>query len=401
MKVFAVPTVTAGATAGLSMLFFLALNHVVGEKMLAHIVIVQAAVAIVQIVVVPNTWMVLIGSTNDRLSATYSAGQSIEWIAGLATITIITLAQGAVGEASAGASAMSLSLLISGSNSLLGFFRAREDWFRYVLWTLIPNAMRLPFVLATPWLVREGWLSDPASDPGKIIYLYFLLPDLVRFAVILLPHAIKNFVVPSIEILVSTARLTLKNWLYEIGSASIDQGDKLIVGSLLGPQVLVAYYFARRLGIVSVMVIEPMYWEYFRRFQTGTGEAMSKTWRRGLGFSLLIWASAALGAFVLSRIPLIAAFLPTAILSLFGLFIGVLLADCMNGVNRWARYIAQLSKYSLVLLGVRWTAFASFVLTIILVKDAMPTGSVLVGMASAVLIETMFILFLLKKAPRS
>src|SRR5436305_491456 len=47
MKVFAVPTIVAGLTAALSVVFFTGLSHVIGDALLGHIILVQSAAAMI------------------------------------------------------------------------------------------------------------------------------------------------------------------------------------------------------------------------------------------------------------------------------------------------------------------------------------------------------------------
>ncbi len=369
MKVFAVPSLTSGTTAVLSVLFFTGLSHVYGDTMLGEIILVQASVALVQIACVPQCWVYVLGARNaDDLRARYSQGLAAE-NAGIAVglavlLLLLALPISFVGRWSGAALLIYVSLAIQASSSCISWLRATERWKRYVLWNVGANLMRAPLIWATPALVRDGWLPK-VHEPASVILLYFVAPDLIRWVVIYLPIATRNYVWPGFRATLLGTREIFKNWMYDLGSAVTDVADKVVVGALLGPQLLVVYFFARKLGVVVTMMTEPFYAEHYRRVsaladRSTRDQAKRRVYRLGLSLAAAVFVGLVMLVAGAVLLPPLAEHVPPSILHHMTIFVLVLLIDCAMTANRWSRYIAQLQGGSVRLLALRMTLFGGF-----------------------------------------
>ncbi len=400
MKAFAVPTVTSGLAAALSVLFFLGLANRFGDAMLGQIILVQTAAALVQIALVPSCLVYLLGAPGGAdTDARYREGLALEWAGTLAGLVVVAIGEAVVGPAGAGAVMLYLSLALQASAATMGRARVRNQWRRYMLWILLPNLIRVPLVWGLPWLAAaQGW-NLAGLDRATIIFLCFLVPDAIRFLVLYLPGALVHFRWPGLAAIRSAARQIYRNWFFDVGSAATDQADKLFVGALFGPQVLVAYFFARRIGVVTVMVTEPFYMELYRRRVTGASQlGVGGIWARGLGFALAIWAGMAVFVVAATQIPPLARFVPQAVVALLPMFITVMLLDSLFAANRWSRFLAQMTARAVQLFGVRLAAFGLFALVALVAAPALPVWGVVVAMASALLVEAAYVRALVARA---
>lgn len=400
MKSFAVPTITAGLAAGLSVLFFLGLADRFGDVVLARIVLLQASVALLQMLLIPSAWVYLLGAgRGDDADFRYSQGISLEWAStGLGVLIILAVGL-VIGSAADGAIFMFLSLATQASASTLGWLRAHDSWRRYVAWVLLTNGIRPVLIWLSPALVKAGLIPDVGGDVQLIALIFFLLPELVRLALIYLPMLVRHYRWPGFAACRAGATHIYKNWFFDVGSAATDQADKLLVGGLLGPQILVAYFFARRIGIVTVMVTEPFYWESFRRSRLGAAvPRYFTTWLQGIGFAGLLWVALVAGLLVTLQIPALARFVPDAVIEYLPLFFAVVLFDGLSAANRWSRFLAQITGQSLELLGVRLLSFGVFASVLVAISGAATVWSVVLAMAAGWCLDTFYVSRLAMKA---
>jgi hypothetical protein len=246
-------------------------------------------------------------------------------------------------------------------------------------------------------------LGRDGSDPSRstIILWCFLVPDIFRFATLYLPTALRHFRWPGVAAVHTAARQIYRNWFYDVGSAATDHSDKLFVGGLFGPQVLVAYFFARRIGVVTVMVTEPFFMELYRRRETGASPlGAGAIWARGLGLATAIWAGMTLAIVLATQIPPVARFVPEAVVTLLPMFVAVMLLDSLFAANRWSRFLAQMTARAVQLFGVRLFGFGLFALVAWLVAPAMPVWGVVLAMASGLLVDTVYVQALVRLTRR-
>ncbi|QMW23910.1 hypothetical protein [Sandaracinobacteroides saxicola] len=364
----AIPTIASGLTAGLSVLFFLGLADRFGDRMLGEIILVQSAVAILQMLMIPGSWVYLLGAPDrPALETRYGEGVALELtglLVGLALILAVTALAplAGAGHLTAGAWAMYLSLATTAMSSCMGWLRATESWGRYLVWLILPNLLRVILVAATPLLVQLGLLPANAGR-AQLILFFFLLPDAIRIALIYLPLAVRHFRWQGVANTVAGARLILRNWLWDVGSAMTDVADKLVVGALVGPQMLVVYFFARRIGVATVMVTDPYYAEHYRRIAqllANRGAAWRRAWGRGVGLALALFAATVAGIMLALAIPMIARYVPDTVVQSLPLFIALMLFDSLIAGNRWGRFLVQLDGGAKRLFRLRILFFALF-----------------------------------------
>lgn len=408
MKVVAIPTIVSGLTAVLSVLFFTGLSRVIGDDLLGRVILVQSSVGMVIMFFVPQCWVYIIAA-QDRadLIFRYRHGFSIE-AAGfmLGAVVIAAALTLPMAERWSGGLVIFASLAVQASSSCLGWLRATESWSRYSLWVLGPNLIRVPLIWATPWLVAQHWLPDASGEQTMVMVLYFLVPDMVRWLAIATPIAVRNYRWPGFHETFTASRFILQNWLFDVGSAVTELADKVVVGTLLGPQTLVAYFFARRLGIVATMVCEPFYAEQYRRTVTLSDPLMQSQrqtviYRQGLGIASLLCATLFIALAVATMLPPLKKIVPTAVLNLLPLFAIVLLVDCLMAANRWSRFVAQMSGGNSHLLGVRIAVFGLFVANVWLFGNLLAGLGLALAFALSWLLEAAYLSALLRTVSRS
>lgn len=408
MTPFLVPSISSMLVAGTSLLFYTLFGRVYGSTTLAWVILLQASVAIVQMAIVPQAWLYVLGSpTPAQRDARYAMAMRIELLAGLAgglAILLIASLPYAVLRAGPGAAlAMFGALWIAGSTSHQGYFRARGQWARFAAWMLFAAVIRLGLVLALPRLEWAG--MGAGASPTRLIAVYFLAPDLCRFVAIHLPQLITQIRRSGSVTMRDAARGIAHNWLYDLGSALVDNGDKILVGALLDPILLVVYFFARRIGSAISFPIEPAYAELHRRLAQ-LPPARRAGRRQLIYFAFLaaaIPAALALAGLVkaVTLIGPAARLLPDGLIAHLPVLLALLVIECGVSVNRWNRYVAQRGWMSSGLLLFRLALRLIFGIGVFaLVRCGVAPGAALVlAYALTWAIETGGLLWLLRRDP--
>lgn len=404
MKSVTIPTLTAGLTAAMSVLFFAGLSRVFGDDTLGQIILVQSAAALVVIACVPQCWVYLLEAQgHDELVTRYRTGFTVELVGFALGALIIAITINVSGsERWQGGLVIFASLAVQASSSCLGWLRATESWRRYFLWVIGPNLLRVPLIWTTPWLISEHWLNELRSNSAIVMALYFLLPDMLRWTVIAVPIAMRQYRWPGLVETVAAIRIILRNFLFDIGSGVTDVADKVLIGILLGPQTLVAYFFGRRLGIISTMVCEPLYAEKFRRI-SAVSEPVKRslhqttTYRNGLALAFILFLVMLSMVAVATQFPQLNKLIPAAVLTMFPLFVLVLLVECMLAANRWSRYVVQLNGGALQLIMVRVAIFTLFALNVWLFGDMFAGLGLAAAFALTWLLEAGYLVILLRR----
>jgi O-antigen/teichoic acid export membrane protein len=388
-------------------LFYAGLSRTIGDISLGNIILVQAAAGIVLIACVPQCWVYLLAAQSRAdLEGRYRRGLTVEAggiLLGLSIVALlVSLLEGARWQ---GALLLYTSLAVQASSSCLGWLRATERWTPYTLWVLGPNLIRAPLAWCTPWLTATGLLPNLAGNQIATIAIYFLAPDILRWLCIALPIAVQHYRWPGLHDVLSAVRVIAKNWLFDLGSSITEVADRVVVGILLGPQTLVAYFFARRLGVVATMVCEPYYAEQFRRKAAIAdsrlrNHELASTYRRGLGIALVMFAGAAGAILLVLQIPALARLIPGAVLAMLSMFFLVLLLDCLVAANRWTRFVAQLNGGSLHLLGVRIVLFAVFATGAWAIGDHWQGVGLAVALALSWVLEALYLVAMQRSGSR-
>ena len=372
MKVFAVPTISLGLGAALSVLFFIGLSSIYGDQLLGEIILVQSGVALIIVACVPQCLAYMLGGRDaDDIRARFSQGVSAE-LAGIGLgllVLLVALSLPFAKAWQAGALPMFLSLAVQSLGSCQAWMRLNDRWRSFMLWALFPNLVRVPLIWLTPIAIDHGLVSGLQGDRAGVVTLYFLVPDIARLLLIYVPQVARNYVRPTSSALVAGVRRILQNWLFDVGSAVTEVADKIVVGAILGPTTLVVYFFARRLGVVASMVLEPFYAEHFRRVlaigddQANTAARATmqrRTYASGAGFAAGLFAAMALMVGLALVVPMFAVRMPVSIPAHPLLFFSVLLIDCAVAANRWSRYVALVNGGASILFIVRLLLFGVF-----------------------------------------
>ena len=403
MKVFAIPAVVAGLTAGLSLLFFVGISQQFGDAALGEIVMVQAVAAMVLMLFLPQCWVYIIAARDpEELKDRYRRSLTIE-IAGIACgavalAVLLLLPINLFENWQQGAHLIYLSLAIQGMTSCMGWLRATESWVRYAIWNIGSNLIRVPLIWATPLFAGTDVSIYVHESRSGLFLVYFLIPDLIRLTGVALPIVVRNYRWPGFSRAVESLRIVLRNWLFDFGSTINETADRLVVGLILGPNVLVTYFLARRLAIAVSMVTEPFYIEHYRRFSAISVRDLDRRPMQkiyAVGAVLAIGVAVVVSALIYAgtQIPFIVQFMPDAIASMILVFSGVLLVDSLIAANRWSRFVTQLDGGAQQLLVVRVLIFSFFCLGVFWFGDAGGGLGVVLALAVSCLFEATYLTF--------
>lgn len=408
MKIFAVPTLIAGSVAALSILFFTGLSSVLGDEQLGQMLLAQSAIALVSIFCIPQCFVYLIAAhSEDELLSRYKKSLVIEVLGsifGLVCILLFfALPLESMGKWRAPCLVIYMSLSLQAMSSSVGWFRAKESWLAYAAWNLTPNLIRIPLIWATPWALEAGLLPDARGNYELAFFLYYLVPDLIRLFFVQLPLIIRQWSWPGLTTAAEAAQEIFKNWFFDVGSAINDVADKIVVGALLGPKILVTYYFARKLGVMVVMVCEPYNWERFRRISAIDDplkklRAQKSTHLFGVGIALSMFLSIFVITLILKDEKLAEYFLPSSVHIYFQFFAAVLLCECLISSNKWGRYISNIGNYSLEYLCIRLILFALFAAICGTLMGHLGVYAVVAALAISWLLETVYLVGKINKS---
>lgn len=406
-----IPAIASAGTAGLSLLFYLIVARVFGENWLGELLIIQAGTAIVGCALMPQALLHLLGAKDrEERVERYREAASIEWIcypAGLLAITVVAMHLDFVpAEWRSAIPIIFASLGIQGFGSIMGWLRAEQDWPRYLAWNLLPNVVRVPMMVLL--LTMGGTESAQFGNltNAEVVALIFLLPDLCRVAAIALPIWLKYGAFVSFGRMRSAFRSIRHNWLYDLGSSLTETGDRIVVGLLLSPTLLVFYFFARRLGVVATMVTEPIFAEAFRRgIEAGKFESL-KTVARSFAAALVV-AGAMIGiAFASLLWPETAEFIPPVVSTYPAVLLAIVGIDALIASSRWNRYVAHVRQRGTELLYVRLLAFICFVAVIYFTNAGVHPAMLVIALATAWSLETSYLVYAARRvdpgpSPRS
>ncbi|MDM7957513.1 hypothetical protein [Blastomonas sp.] len=360
MKVFAIPTICGAFNAVGSLVFFGFFAYFYGDPALARLALVQAVIAMAQMVMVPQCWLyVLSGVNNDELEQRYWAAVVLEVICYLSGLVVLLgfacLPLALVVEHRMEALFFYCALGLSAMTSHQGFFRARHDWFSLAAWMLLPTATRLVLLTLSALDVVQPMAGlQPAA---WFVLLYFLVPEALRFLVINLPRILPRISRIRVANIKAAARSVAHNWLYDMGSGFCENIDKVFVGLLVNPAIFVVYFFARRIGNGISIVMEPYFAEMYRRLVTrsvtNARNYMQKTLFLGnvIGLGVAVLGSALI--LILRDIEFIRTYIPPSVAGNWWIFFIIVIGDGGVAGSRWSRFVFQGGRISVTFLLVR------------------------------------------------
>lgn len=360
MKVFAIPTICGAVNAAGSLIFFGLFAYFYSDASLARLVLIQAVVAMAQVVMIPQCWLYVLGGTDsDELEERYWSAIIIEVSCYFSALLIIAaflqLPISLIQEYKYEALLFFVSLGLTGMSSHQGFFRARHAWFWLGAWMILPTMSRL-VILA---LSSSGILirPDQINAPIWYILIFFVVPDILRMLFINMPWAVSRVSKIHPQNVKLAFRSVSHNWLYDMGSGFCDHIDKVFVGILARPGLFVLYFFARRIGNSISIVLEPYLAEMYRRMVATNVRLRPNYMQRTLFHANLIGAGVAIlgivGILVVRHIEFISGYIPISVSDNWYLFFMILLIDgCVAG-SRWSRFVFQSGRTSVVFLLVR------------------------------------------------
>lgn len=372
MRAFIVPVISGATVAATSLVFYALFNRVFDNNLLGAIIILQSIASILQMTIVPQNWLYVLSATDsDQLNHRYALSTQIEMIAGLiGTIIMLAVTYLPIKILTTyrwESILIFIGLWASGSSSHQGYFRAKFQWLKFSTFVIFPSVIRL---LAIVVIMLVPSLIDKQHSTIIITAVFFCVPDVVRFLVANALSWRNNFQILTLEEILSGLRRIVHNWLFDFGSGIVENVDKLLVGWLVSPTMLIVYFFARRIGGAATIAIEPLYAELFRRIQNGSQdnrkrkEVIAFAIGTGVAFSAALTLSFAF--LLLEYFSEISRYIPSPVSQYYDIFIALLLVDSGVCANRWARFLFQQGFGSTILLIVRLTLRGIFGLVLML-----------------------------------
>jgi hypothetical protein len=408
MKAFIVPVFTGATVAATSLIFYAMFNKVFGTTLFGTIILVQSIASIVQMTIVPQSWLyVLSAAKAEQIGRRYALAIRIEIFAGLlGTVVMLALTFLPIKILMLHrweAVLIFIGLWASGSSSHQGYLRANFAWKRFSAFVVWPSLCRLILILLV-LVLPNNLCIYPNSSPVLIAAAFFCFPDLIR---LILSSAIGLIYQPfsfDISEILAALRQIAHNWLFDFGSGIIENADKLLVGWIISPTMLIVYFFARRIGGAATIAIEPLYAELYRRIQHRPPHERPR--REAIAFA--IGATVAVGAaislsvaFLLTGFfPTIARYIPQAVATYPGIFIALLLIDSGVCANRWARFLFQDGFGSTFLLIARLSLRAIFGLALLTISHFDVSSGIAYSYFIMFACEFVFMIFALRRPVR-
>lgn len=382
---------SSAAVGGSSLIFYSILMAQSDATLMAGFISITAIASIVQIGLVPNT-MIFVYSAGTRKRRNNNVFYAVILeIIGLSIGALLLGLAALVYETQIAIIIVFLSYSMAGSTSCIGYIRAENRWLFYIIAFVLPSALRLAIILID---LANGRIQSTLSG---IALHYLLLPEIIRYAIVVPPIFFSNFRMPNWLSMQRACRIVFGNWVYDVGSAMVEVGDRLILSLLLSPNLLVLYFFARRLGAATTIVLEPFYAITFKTIVNSKVESyLARDLLNVLGrgyiisgtIALLCWGSL---SSVLYSVQSAASFIP-ALVEDFGLTFGALvLIDAAIAANRWGRYLSLLDGHVLALMTSRLMCLALFFCIVWLWPSETRVLGLLAGFASFAVLEFSFI----------
>jgi hypothetical protein len=406
MKAYVIPSFSSGLAALISIGYYSLFAINFGNDLLGLFIFLLSIVSLVQIAFIPQAWVYIIAATTDRdAHYRFSVGALVELFGGIlaALILLVLCLIPALPLRAHVKEAMIIlgGLWIAGCSSPQGLARRLNLWNIYMQWMLLPNIIRLIFIMAYINGFRPFGRLTGDDHRWKIYLIFYLVPEIIRFLLVY-PRLLKKFFVPVQlkHVYMETIKI-LRNWLFDVGSAITEVADKIVVGALLGPILLVVYFFARKFSIISIMFLEPYFAESYRRLVTPDNsnplKTATKIYLNGIAMSLSVFALIVTGLFYShSHLYSVARLVPSVIYEHLYVFTAVLAIDCLIAANRWGRFISHLTSKHVHLFIVRIISFAIFVIGCFILIPWFSDAAVPAALFCCWIFETIFDVYLLR-----
>lgn len=349
MRAYAIPSLSSGLAALISIVYYSLFAVHFGNDLLGTFIFLLSIVSLIQIALIPQTWVYIIAAPTDReVHFRFSVGAVVELFGGIlaaVVLLVICLIPALPLLAHAREAAIIFpGLWIAGCSSPQGLARRLNLWNVFMYWMLLPNIIRLIFILAYVNEIGPFGQLNGNTNRWEIFLIFYLIPEIIRFLLIY-PLLLRNYFVPvQLKRVYSETKKILGNWMFDVGSAITEVADKIVVGALLGPILLVVYFFARKFSIVSTMLLEPYFAESYRRLVTSDNSDLIKTATKiyitGIAISISVFALIVTALYLKGNVHFVERLLPSVIFEHSYVFIAVLALDCLIAANRWGRFLS-------------------------------------------------------------
>ena len=251
-----IPSVCGFVVAAISMLFYGTLVNLASTEVAAGFIATTSLAAMIQIACLPQAWIYVYRQPSKSIITSSNLVEITGICLGLGFATAISnFTDNGVALVYA-----YLALAMAGSTVSLGYLRGKRFWALFATSTLLPSFTRLAIAL---FLV--------STKPGKIesltsiILVFLLIPEGIRYLTFSIPVIALNWTSTTVAEVTDTWKKVFHNWLYDIGSATTEVADKYLISLIVSPQLLVVYFFARKITSVITISIEPIYALKYRK----------------------------------------------------------------------------------------------------------------------------------------
>lgn len=387
-----IPTLSSGVVACVSLVFYVLLAQTINTELLAAFIATTSLAAMVQILFVPQAWIYVFGSQEQTDSSTrLSSSALVEAGGGLAGLMIVIPL---VLVANYGVSLLLAycALVMAGATSAQGYIRSKGQWKTYSIFVTMPSLLRL--VIAVISMLSD---TNHTGNLPQIIIVYLLIPEGVRYLFFNIPLIISNWQTVNPTQILQTSRHLFRNWLYDVGSATTEVADKYIISLMVNPNLLITYFFVRKISSAVTMVLEPFYSSLYRKISTYNTDTivfsmLALPLMRGYLLSALICATLLLAITTLSFVSIgKVVLIPEILFTNMQFAILCLFIDGAIAANRWGRYISILKDSAIFLLLARIICFSVFMLIVYSLSSQSDSMALAIGFLCYAILEFAYV----------
>jgi hypothetical protein len=387
-----VPSICGAVVAAVSLVFYATLVQTVSIELTAAFIATTSLAAIVQITFVPQAWIYVYGVQEqaDRRRR-FSSSVLVELGGGLVGL-LVAVPLAYLSEYGQSLLLAYAALVMAGSTGAQGYVRGEGRWATYALFVTMPSFLRLAIAAS----VILGNFTFISSLPQMVV-VYLLIPEGIRYLILNIPLTLGAWQSVNLKQVRQTSGQLFRNWLYDIGSATTEVADKYFISLIVSPNLLIVYFFVRKMSSAVTIILEPIYASSYRKlcFQLDHPATCRKLVQPLLS-GYLIAAVICLIMVAAVKLLSLASFghivlIPGILLANMPLFTVCLFIDGAIAANRWGRYISILNGSAASLLVARWFCFAVFILTVSGLSSRVDSMALAIGFSCYALLELAYV----------
>lgn len=379
-KEVSIPTLCSIVVSAVSLAFYSVLVQTVSTKMSAGFIASMSLAAMIQITFIPQSWIYVFGAHEPEIRfMRVSTSVVVELFGALFGLLVVTVVAWISSNGVAVLLAY-LALAMAGSTAAQGLVRGEGRWWLYAAFIILPSFLRLVIAAVAIYTQFNFVYTLP-----RLILIYLLIPEGVRYLLLYIPLTRGAWRPVTWRQLKIAAHHLFRNWIYDIGSATTEVGDKYILSLVINPGLLIVYFFVRKISAAVTIFLEPFYSSRYRAIAgVKNGHHDRHDFARVLGIGYLTAAIACVLVLVivmllsmvsLGRMEII----PKILLDNMWLFTACLFIAGSIAANRWGRYVFILNNKAVSFLVVRFVCFIVFVLMVMLLSTHSESIALTVG----------------------